>query len=127
MAEVDSRLATGLGTGVIAGSPVERLSRALRAEAAAVEYNGWADSPFGRLVVAALRHMALHGPAVCADASVPVQYGVTLGLSLAADLLADPSSVLPGLFGSAAAGDEDAFRPTYETSSDYLMDRMGDK
>ena len=33
---------------------------------------------------------------------VAVQYGLTLGLSLAADLMDDPALVLPGMFGTKA-------------------------
>ena len=121
MAEVDTRLNPGTGTGVIAKSPVDRLTAALCNEASAAEYNGWSSAPFGRLTIAALRHMALHGPARCEGDSVAVQYGITLGLSLAADLLADPSSVLPGLFESLTTG-TDAFAPVYSTSPDEVLD-----
>ncbi len=126
MAEVAARLNPGAGAGVIAGSPVDRLTAALRNEASAAEYNGWASAPFGRLTVAALRHMALHGPARCEGDSVAVQYGVTPGLPPAADLLTDPSSVLPGLFESAPSV-PDAFAPVYSTSPDELFDmEMGE-
>lgn len=121
MAEVDSRLNPGTGAGVIAKSPVDQLTATLRNEASAAEYNGWSSAPFGRLTITALRHMALHGPARCEGDSVAVQYGITLGLSLAADLLADPSSVLPGLFESLTTG-ADAFAPVYSTSPDEVLD-----
>lgn len=117
MSEMDFRLAeAGSGAGVVAQSPVARL-RSVLGEPAAGEYNDWVQSRFGKLVVAALRHLALHGPARFSDASVPVQHGITLGLSFAADLLSDPSSVVSGVFAPP--------RPAAPAAPEYLVSPDG--
>lgn len=54
----------------------------------------WASQPFTRIVVAALDDLALNPPPVTSQDDVLVQYGMTLGLTLARRLVADPASVL---------------------------------
>lgn len=126
--ETGLRIEAGRGSGVVAGSPVDRLVDALRGEGLAAEYTEWSSTRFGRLVVSALRHLALHGPTHYASIdSVPVQYGLSLGLSLAADILTDPSSVFPGVFLQKPISVADAFSPAYSTSPDELIDQTGEK
>lgn len=123
MPEADRRLESGReGAGMMSGSPVDRLVAAFRGGPVATEYYDWVNAPSGKLVVAALRHLALHGPARCEGDSVAVQYGVTLGLSLAADLLADPTSVIPAL-SAPQMPVADAFSPDYMTSPDELIEK----
>lgn len=87
--------------GLLASSAVRRLRDQLKDEKSAAQFNDWARSVHGRLVAAALRDLALHGPANVDAESVAVQYGVTLGLSLAASIITDPSTVFPDLFGQS--------------------------
>ena len=75
--------------------PLRRLQAVVRDDKSLAEFLDWSDSPFGRLAVGALRDLALWGPVSSEDADTAVQYGVTVGLSLAARLLEDPSAVMP--------------------------------
>lgn len=99
--------------GVLASSAVRRLCDRLKDDKAAAQYNDWARNPNGRLVAAALRDLALNGPSNVDAESVAVQYGVTLGLNLAASILTDPSAVFPGLFG--------VDRPLMPNSADFAV------
>lgn len=75
--------------------PLRRLRDVVRSESSLAEYLDWSASPFGRLAVGALRDLALWGPVAVQATDVAVQYGVSIGLSLAARLLEDPSAVMP--------------------------------
>ena len=75
--------------------PLRRLRDVVRSGESLAEYLDWSGSPFGRLAVGALRDLALWGPVPTQSADVAVQHGVSIGLSLAARLLEDPSAVMP--------------------------------
>lgn len=79
----------------VAAPPLRRLRDVVRNQASLAEFLDWSGSPFGKLAVGAIRDLALWGPVSTEDADVAVQYGVTIGLSLAARLLEDPSAVMP--------------------------------
>ena len=74
--------------------PLRRLQAVVADPKALAEFLDWSASPFGTLVVGALRDLALWGPPSSDASGVAVQYGVTEGLSLAARLLEDPSAVI---------------------------------
>lgn len=74
--------------------PLRRLQDVVGDDKALAEFLDWSSGPFGRLVVGALRDLALWGPPATAGTDTSVQYGVTIGLSLAARLLDDPSAVI---------------------------------
>ena len=67
-------------------------------------YDEWAKHPVTGLVRKALYDMAINGPAsMQSSESYAVQYGMTLGLGLAAQLLDDPSVVFPDIFSGKPA------------------------
>lgn len=72
-----------------------------RPELSSAHYE-WRTLPITVKVIRALRDLVTSHPAMPSlqTQDVAVQYGLTLGLSLAADLMDDPSLVLPGLFGA---------------------------
>lgn len=74
-----------------------------RPELGAAHYE-WRTLPITVKVIRALRDLATSHPAMPSlqTQDVAVQYGLTLGLSLAADLMDDPALVLPGMFGMKA-------------------------
>lgn len=74
--------------------PLRRLQDVVRSQESLAEYLDWSSSPFGALAVGALRDLALWGPPSAVGSDVAVQHGITLGLSLAARLLEDPSAVI---------------------------------
>lgn len=86
--------------GLLSTSGVVRFRQLFSTEQSAAQYNDWANNPIGRTVVAALRDMALNGPASKDAESLAVQYGITLGLGMAANLITDPSSVYPEMFAN---------------------------
>lgn len=122
MAHVSQRLSATAGAGRVARSPVARLLSVLDSDESLAAYNGWAEHPMGRLIISALRHMAQHAPDRLPDAAIPVQYGLTLGLSLAADLLTDPSSVFADVARPGSTID-DAFTPAYSVAPDEVVDQ----
>lgn len=83
----------GAAAGVVA-PPLRRLRDVAADAKSRAEYLDWASSPFGKLAVGALRDIALWGPPAVASSDVSVQYGVSIGLSLAARILEDPTAVI---------------------------------
>ena len=70
-------------------------------EMASVFYE-WRTLPVTVKMVRALQDLALSSPSIpgLSAQDVPVQYGITLGIALAVQLLSDPSQIVTGLFGS---------------------------
>lgn len=70
-------------------------------EASASAYYDWRAKPETTKAIRALRDLATSHPSVTglSTGDIAVQYGITLGLSLAANLLDDPALVVRGLFG----------------------------
>ena len=99
--------------------PLRRLQAVVRDEKALAEFLDWSGSPFGRLAVGALRDLALWGPVSTEESDVAVQYGVTVGLSLAARLLEDPSAVMPQERQPAPAPSMD-----FQVSANDALDAM---
>ena len=84
-------------------------------------FHEWRTHPLTVLMVDALREIALEPPAAYIDTdSIPVQFGVSSGLGLAAAVLDDPSVLYPHLFTGVAPGA--AALP----ETDYLTDSMSD-
>lgn len=74
--------------------PLRRLQDVVSEDRALSEYLDWSKQPFGQLIVGALRDLALWGPPATLDTDTSVQYGVSVGLALAARLIEDPSAVI---------------------------------
>jgi len=95
--------------GVLGPSGVARFRACYSGQDKAELFHQWASLTGTRLFRDALRDLALHAPAPADSDNHLVQYGISLGLSLAARLAEDPSSVFPELFASAEKGS--AFNP----------------
>ena len=68
-------------------------------------FGEWRRNPITMMLVDVLRELALEPPAAYVDTdSIPVQYGVSSGLGLAASVLDDPSVLYPHLFTGVAPG-----------------------
>lgn len=81
-------------------------------------YAEWTEQPLTRLVAAAISEMALCGPMRAQEPLV--QYGITLGLGIAAQLLRSPEALFPSMF-SGASGVPGAQPPeTYGTAPDQV-------
>ena len=84
-------------------------------------FHEWRTHPLTVLMVDALREIALEPPAAYIDTdSIPVQFGVSSGLGLAAAVLDDPSVLYPHLFTGVAPG------AVALPETDYLTDSMSD-
>lgn len=79
-------------------SGVLALRRALSRTEMLDTFRKWADDPMTKLVLSAVRDLAVNGPLSLDVQEMAAQYGVTSGLNLAAQLMDDPSVVFPELF-----------------------------
>lgn len=89
-------------SGQVVRTGVDALRDALSGNASA--FADWRRQPVTRRVLGALQSMLLHPPAGLSGDDALVQYGVTQGLALAVSLMADPSTLWPGVFGPGTAG-----------------------
>lgn len=112
-----ARVAASGRTGAFGCGGVEDLRRFYAPQAMASVHYNWRTLPVTVKMIRALRDLALSHPPVAAPLDSPVQYGMTVGLSMAADLLDDPSLVLRGLFGEAPAADETLPPETFDEPS----------
>lgn len=107
-------------------SGVAALRRQFADRESAQAFLEWADHPVTKLVRRALSDMAMNGPAGAGSCeSFAVQYGVTLGLGVAAQMLEDASLVVSGMFGSGrrAVSASDLNTP-FSVSASEALDRM---
>lgn len=75
-----------------------RFRQTLANREAAPIYDKWAGDEMGKMVVRTLRDLALHAPKEPSNSDI--QYGISLGLSMAAQLIEDPSTVFPTIFNA---------------------------
>ena len=106
---VATRLAAQRPGGVLGPSGIAHFRELYAGQDKAEKFNEWANLTGTKLLRDALHDLALHAPPMLATSDdYLVQYGMSLGLSLAARLVEDPSSVFPELFtsvpGAAPAG-----------------------
>ena len=77
-------------------------------------FRKWADDP-------AVRDLAVNGPLSLDVKETAVQYGVTSGLNLAAQLMDDPSVVFPELFTGIDSSSRSLPEENYETSVQDML------
>jgi len=101
MSPVDVRTAAALSvpSGYIVPSGLRSFKESLRGPEAATAFNNWRGEHFTKKLFLALQDMILHQPRETQSDNVLVQLGVTQGLTLAAQLVADPSVLWPDVFG----------------------------
>lgn len=121
---VAARVSVPPRNGFVVESPVGRFHRQFATKRSAEAFHEWSEHPTTKLVADVLREYALNQPGPgnipAGDLTreyVSVQYGITLGLSMAAQFLSDPSSVCAGVFtGSSSISHPTApLEPTYDT------------
>lgn len=78
-------------------------------------------------VIRALRDLALRPANVASAEDCAVQYGVAIGLGLAAQFLEDPSAVFPALFGAGQARPAEPQGPSYSSTVDQFIDSLLDE
>ena len=84
-------------------------------------FRKWADDPMTKLVLSAVRDLAVNGPLSLDVKEMAVQYGVTAGLNLAAQLMDDPSVVFPELFTGIGSSSGRLPEENYETSVQDML------
>ncbi len=116
--------AGGSGSGALVDSGVDRLRRYLNSAGAAETFAKWANEPMTAYMRAALQSLAATGPVHLDVNETAVQYGITIGLSLAAQLVTDPSAVYPELFTGVSAETVSVHLPDpdYGTAIEDVLD-----
>lgn len=84
-------------------------------------FRKWSEEPMTRLVLSAVRDLATNGPVHLDAKEIAVQYGVTSGLNLAAQLIDDPSVVYPELFTGVQTSSIGLPTENYETSAESIL------
>lgn len=103
-ADLRLRTAEAAPSGHIVPSGVADFKKCLRGAEATSAFYDWRSSPFARKLYFALQDLILHQPVESRAEDNLVQYGITQGLSLASQMLMDPSIVWPGVFGEGTPG-----------------------
>lgn len=122
MTPVETRVSAAGRVGHFGVGGLEDLKRFLTpSQMASVQYD-WRTLPITVKVIRALRDLASSHPAMPALSTqdVAVQYGITLGLSLAADLMDDPALVIPGLFGAQIPSELPPPSETFDEPQDTI-------
>ena len=84
-------------------------------------FRKWADDPMTKLVLSAVRDLAVNGPLSLDVKETAVQYGEASGLNLAAQLMDDPSVVFPELFTGIGSSPKRLPEENYETSVQDML------
>ena len=91
--------------GKLAGSAVAEILRKFAPVRSAGDFMEWRRNPMTMLFIDAIREMAVAPPpGYVSQGDLCVDYGLTSGLTLAASLMDDPSSVYQHLFSDATPG-----------------------
>lgn len=91
--------------GKLAGSAVAEILRKFAPVRSAGDFMEWRRNPMTMLFIDAIREMAVAPPpGYVSQGDLCVDYGLTSGLTLAASLMDDPSSVYMHLFSDATPG-----------------------
>ena len=117
MARVQSTLASQRGK--LVGSAVGRLLRRFADAKSADTFASWRMLPETQLFIDALRECATNPRVTHQESdSYEVEFGVTSGFQIAAQILDDPSLVFEDLFGATPS-------PVDEVSSEYSEPPIG--
>ncbi len=82
-------------------------------------YEAWRNHPTTQLFIRALRALAIHHPALSQQADLAAQYGVSQGVTISAQLLDDPESVLGDKVFSVRTPDEMDAAVTVAPGAEY--------
>ena len=105
------------------GSALVELQRRFQTPLSRGVFNEWRNNDNTILMLEALRELSQTPPPGYLDTdSIPVQYGVSSGLSLAANFIDDPSVLFAHLFTGAALGAAPIVMPEtdYETDPELV-------
>lgn len=120
---MDSPAQTRVGSaptgGIIAQPGVAAFRQRFADPSSAEHFFNWTNQKETRLALAAIRDLAMNGPVGMANPpnDYLVQYGMTVGLNLAAQIIEDPSLVFPELFQGRKAVHQEAPQATFDASA----------
>lgn len=119
---VKNRIAVQAPEGVIRTSGVPAFRKRYMSPASAEHFFNWAEQAETKLAVDALRDLSLNGPVGMQNPpqDALIQYGMSLGLALAAQLLTDPTLVFPELFRGNPVVLPGAPEPDYEAEPEEI-------
>ena len=107
-AEARVRVTAAKTPGFLVGGALRRLADKFTPVESASEFAAWRANPVSVLFLDALRELSRNPYRASVEHDdVLVEYGLTSGLQLSADILDDPSQVFPSLFGGATLGADD--------------------
>ena len=117
---VADRLRSLPSGGTFIESPVTRMRRRLADPNSLESFMTWSVSPNSMLITSVLQELALNTPVIPQGATdnALIQYGLSQGLSLAAQLISDPASVFPVVSPSRIDEIESAYEATYSVESE---------
>lgn len=117
---VADRLRSLPSGGTFVESSVTQMRRRLADPNTLESFMTWSVSPNSMLITNVLRELALNSPVIPHGATddALIQYGLSQGLSLAAQLISDPASVFPFVSASRINEIENAYEATYSVESD---------
>ena len=111
---VDARLAATRHRGAFGLGGVDALREFYSPAAMASAHYEWRTLPITMKMLRALRDLAMSCPPVVSPNDASVQYGISMGLSMAANLLDDPALVVKGLFGTDVDATQGPLDETFE-------------
>lgn len=119
--DVRSAEVSGSPSGYIAPSGTQAFKSALDGNASA--FVAWRRDPMTRKVLGAVQDAVLHLPNGLSNDDRLVQYGMTQGLVYAMQLMTDPSTLWPGVFGKGTEGESPVTMPMmdFDTSLDDVV------
>lgn len=111
--------------GHIVPSGVEDFKRSITGPDASAAFYKWRSDFFAKKMYLALQDLIVHQPQGLSSDNLLVQYGVTQGLAIAAQMLVDPSVLWPGVFGKGTLNwqppEPEEPEMDFSTPSDVLM------
>lgn len=128
MSPIEQRVnaAQATPTGYIVPSGIRTFKERLKGADAGAAFMTWREQLFTKTLYRALQDMIVHPPREASHDDLLVQHGITLGLTLAAQLIVDPTVIWPDAFGPGmtAGGSSTDDRPPEEftTSMDDALD-----
>ena len=123
-ADTRIRTVSSSPSGHISPSGMDEYKKALKGNASV--FLDWRRNPMTRKVLHAISDAALHLPNELSNEDRLVQYGMTQGLVFALQLISDPSTVWPGVFGKNTNEVAQVTMPLmdFDTSIDDVMSQQ---
>lgn len=111
---------------MVRSSGFHAFRRLLATNGAAAGFAEWSNQMMTRMVADTIHDFILNQPLHGLDSDqVAVQFGITQGLSMALQLITDPSVLVPGIYGRGTQPEADPVEPpkeNFETPADSVVE-----